>query len=61
MDCVCEYYLELTMKAELTIVYSGYLIPLEDTLENRSAKSSAECFRCIEIQLHLFNGRRKHI
>ena len=30
---------------------SGYLIPKEDTWENRPAKSSAECFSSIEIQL----------
>ena len=39
------------MKAELTIVCTGYLIPKEDTWEYRPAKSSAECFSSIEIQL----------
>ena len=42
------------MEAELTIVCSRYLIPWryeEDTWENRSSKSSAECFSSIEIQL----------
>ena len=41
------------MKAELTIVYSGYLIPKENTWENRPAKYSAECFSSIEILLPL--------
>ena len=51
MDCAYENYLEHPMKAELTIVCSGYLIPKEDTWENRSAEFSAECFSSIEIQL----------
>ena len=42
------------MKAELTIVCSGYLIPKKDTCENRPAKSPAECFSSIEIQLSSF-------
>ena len=37
------------MEAELTIMCSGYLIPKEDTWENRLAKST-ECFSSIEIQ-----------
>ena len=52
IDCAYEYYLEHPIKAGLTIVCSGYLIPKVDTWENRSAKSSAECFsNSIEIQL----------
>ena len=51
IDFAYEYYLEHPMKAELAIVCSGYLIPKEDTWENRPAKSSAECFSSIEIQL----------
>ena len=35
IDCAYEYYLEHPMKANLTIVYSGYLLPKEDTWENR--------------------------
>ena len=34
-------------------MYSGYLIPKENTWENRPAKYSAECFSSIEIQLPL--------
>ena len=51
IDCAYEYYLEHSMKAELMIVCSGYLIPKEDTWENRPAKSLAECCSSIEIQL----------
>ena len=51
IDCAYEYYLKHPMKAELTIVCGGYLIPKEDTWGNRPGKSSAECFSSIENQL----------
>ena len=44
IDCAYEYYLEHPMNAELTIVCRVYLIPKEDTWENRPTKSSVECF-----------------
>ena len=50
-DFAYECYLEGPVKAELTIVWRGYLIPKKDTWENRPAKSSAEYFSSIEIQL----------
>ena len=50
IDCAYDYYLEHPMKAKLTIVCSGYLIPKEDTWENRPVKSLADCFSSIEIQ-----------
>ena len=58
MDCAYEYYLEHPMKAELTIVCSGYLIPKKDTSENRPAKSSAECFSSRDLATITSTGDR---
>ena len=59
-DCASEYYLEHPMKAELTIVCSGYLI-LKDTWENRPAKSSGNVLVALRFSHHHFNRKRKQI